>query len=159
LARGVDAGFAHVWDLRSGDTLATFWGDVRIQLTNRNNLLKEPTFAIELRKGFNDGAGQSLHITSLSGILSADASRWVTPFGVARAELISGDFIPENADLDRYTFAAGTEIRLRPREPGRLIPRLTLSVGTVSAVTGGNGSRKTLFGVGIGLDGASGTAR
>lgn len=120
LAHGIDAGIMHTWDFTSGNDNAynTFWGDIKVQLTNRSNLPQKPTLSVGLMKGYIYDENAELHVTSLPLVVDYSVNNNFTPFFYYRYELIRDDFIPDRLTEDiRHTYGIGFEVNLSNNRP------------------------------------------
>jgi hypothetical protein len=156
IARGVDAGIAHTWDFTQVNDGAykTFWGDVKVQLTNRDNLLRRPTLSTGLIKGYlyDTGDAEGIHITSVPLTLDYRVSESLTPFLFYRYELVRDNFIPSGVGSDiRHTFGIGAEIELAPGRTTGWSPKLGLAIGRFNSLDGGDGRGGTILNAGLTL--------
>jgi hypothetical protein len=155
LARGLDMGIMHTWDIteNNDNMFATYWGDFKAQLSNRDNVVGQPIFSLGLMKGYVYHEEAELHITSFPFMLSLPANEKVTPFFMYRYEKVSDDFIPEEFFEDeRSTFLLGVEIDLLQQAPDRWMPKLGLSIGTYNSLMGGEGDRGLTLNLGLTVD-------
>ncbi len=155
LAKGIDIGVMHTWDFTRGNenAFATLWGDVKFQLTNRDNKPQTPTLSAGLKKGFIYDSDIKLHVTSVPFMLDYRLNESVTPFFFFRYELIRDSFIPDRVfESSRNIFGVGAEFLLGSRDPSRWQPKLGLTVGTFNSLTGGEGNRCLTFNVGLSID-------
>jgi hypothetical protein len=155
-ARGVDFGIAHTWDMTADNEGAfnTLWGDVKVQLTNRDNLERVPTLSTGLLKGYLYDTGDEdggIHITSIPLVLDYRINRALTPFVFYRYELVRESFIPSDVFSDiRHTFGIGAEIDLAPGTGGWR-PKLGLAIGRYNSLDGGDGHSGTILNAGLTL--------
>jgi hypothetical protein len=152
LARGIDAGIMHTWDFTPDNDNAfnTIWGDVKFQLTNRDNLLKHPTLSVGILKGYIYHEDAELHMTSLPFILDYPINQNFTPFVYYRYELIRDSFIPDNiVENIRSTFGAGLDINLSKNLSDKWYPKLGISLGTFNSLSGGEGDRGLIINFGL----------
>jgi hypothetical protein len=154
LIRGLDMGVMHTWDIsKDNDNMfATFWGDFKVQLTNRDNLIGRPIFSTGLMKGYVYDENAELHITTLPVWLSIPVNEYLTPYFMYRFEKVSDDFMPEDLEDERSTFVLGTEINLVRPTPHRWMPKLGLSIGTFNSLMGGEGDRGLTLNLGLCVD-------
>jgi hypothetical protein len=152
IAKGFDFSLAHTFDISSGDgsNLSTFWGDFKIQLSNRDNIIRQPTFSIGLIKGYVYDS--ELHITSLPLILSVPVSAQFTPTILYRFTLVSGEIIPTNFDEPRHEFALGLEYSFTEPSSEKWTPKIGFAIGTFNSLTGGDGDQGILYNIGITLE-------
>lgn len=154
LNRAVDVGAMHTWDISKGNEnqFATFWGDFKVQVNNRDNLPGKPIFSTGLIKGYVYHEGAELHITGLPLIVSLPLNQNFTPYLMYRHEFISSDFIPDDFGDPRSTFVLGTEINLRKPTPKQWTPKVGLSIGTFNSLTGCEGDGGFIFNLGFAVD-------
>jgi len=152
--RGMDFGIMHTWDISSdnGNQFATFWGDFKVQLTNRDNIVGQPIFSLGLMKGYVYPEGSDVHITSFPLMLSLPVSETVTPTLMYRHELVSEDFIPSSFSDPRSTFSLGAEFCLQKPSTDNWTPKLGISVGTFNSLAGGDGDRGLILNLGFSID-------
>lgn len=152
LARGVDIGIMHTWDISKDNenAYATIWGDCKVQLSNKDNLIGQPIFSIGLMKGYVNEA--ELHISTFPLMLGIPMDEYLTPYFIYRFEVISEDFISNNFEDPRHTFALGLEINLRKPDPHKFTPKLGLSVGTYNSLLGGEGDQGLILNLGLTID-------
>ena len=77
---------------------------------------------------------------------------YLTPYFIYRFEVISEDFISNNFEDPRHTFALGLEINLRKPDPHKFTPKLGLSVGTYNSLLGGDGDQGLILNLGLTID-------
>ena len=156
-ARGLDLGLAHTWDITSGNdgAYSTFWGDMKVQLANKENVIGRPAFSLGLMKGYVYHEDVDLHISSLPVILSVPMNDRVTPFVSYRLELMSEDFIPDTFESPRHSLILGSEFLLSDSETGGPTPKLGVSVGLLNSLAGGEGDNVLTLNAGLSLDGPS----
>lgn len=155
--KGLDLGLAHTWDI-TGDNdgaYSTFWGDMKVQLANRENIVGRPALSLGLMKGYVYHEDADLHISSLPVILSVPVTDRVTPFASYRFELISEDFIPEAFEDPRHSLILGSEFLLSGSGSGGPTPKLGVSVGLLNSLVGGEGDNVLTLNAGLSLDGPS----
>jgi hypothetical protein len=138
--RGLDFGLEHTWDITkdSENTAATFWGDVKVQLTNRDYKYRRPIISTGLLKGYAYKEDAKTHFTSLPVMLGFPMSERFIPTLLYRYELLSEDFFPngESFDYPRHTFALGFEYDLIRYDPSKWTPKIGFSVGTLNSLAG-----------------------
>lgn len=154
VARGLDFGLMHTWDIteKNENQFATMWGDVKVQLSNRDNIIGKPIFSLGLMKGYVYDQNIKDHITSVPFMLSVPVSDYLTPTLMYRHEIISRDFVPSSLDNPRSTWSLGMEIDLMKPSSQSWTPKLGLSVGTFNSLTGGPGDRGLILNVGLSVD-------
>lgn len=154
IARGVDFGLMHTWDVSkdNDNAFATMWGDCKVQLTNRENIIGEPIISLGLIKGYVHPNDTKLHITSVPVMLSLPLSNFVTPTVFYRHELISNDFIPKGTKNPRMIYGFGMEFNLTDPQSGKYVPKFALSFGNFNSLTGGEGDRGIIVNFGICVD-------
>jgi hypothetical protein len=154
IANGMDIGLAHTWDVSKGNnnTYATFWGDVKFQLTNKDNQIGKPIFSSGLMKGYIYDKNAKLHVTTIPVILSLPVSDRMTPFIIYRYELIRNDFIPGDLKNPRHTFAVGIEMSLSEPTIGKPTSKIGFSIGTFNSLTGGKGDNGLTLNLGLIFD-------
>jgi len=152
IARGFDFGLANTFDITPGEgaNLSTFWGDFKVQLSNRDNEIGKPTFSLGLIKGYVYDS--ETHITSLPLILSIPVSEQLTPTLQYRIAFLSGDFIPTNFEDPRHEVTLGLEYSLIKPSPDNWTPKLGFAIGTFNSLTGGDGDQGLLFNFGITME-------
>ncbi|MFC1563612.1 hypothetical protein ACFL6G_01690 [candidate division KSB1 bacterium] len=150
----VDIGLAHTFDISKNNDNAfnTIWGDVRIQLTNRDNQIGRPILTSGIMKGYIYDKDTKLHVTTFPFILSFPVSDRFTPFVKYRFELIKDDFIPDTFKEPRHTFAAGFEFDFSGPSSTNIIPKIGFTIGTFNSLTGGEGNRGLILNFGFILD-------
>lgn len=155
LIRGLDMGFMHTWDVSKDNEnmYATYWGDFKVQLTNRDNITGKPIFSLGLMKGHVYHEDAKYHITTFSPMLSIPIDEYVTPFMIYRHELIrQKKFLPDDFDDPRRMFVLGMEVNLLKPAPKRWIPKLGLSIGTYNSLDGGEGDDGLTLNFGLSID-------
>jgi hypothetical protein len=152
ITKGFDFGLAHTFDISSGDgtSLSTFWGDFKVQLSNRDNEIGKPSFSLGLIKGYV--YDPEVHITSLPLILSLPVSEQFTPTLQYRFTLISNDFIPTVFEDPRHEVALGLEYSIFKPSEDSWTPKLGFAIGTFNSLTGGEGDQGLLFNFGVTLE-------
>jgi hypothetical protein len=154
LARGVDAGLVHTWDVTAENDNAfnALWGDLNFQVTNRSNALRRPTLAVGLLKGYiyDPGDEDPLHVTSLPFIVDYPINDAFTPFIFYRYELVRDGFIPERLTEDiRHTFGVGADVDLRRRTSPAWQPKVGVALGRFNSLDGGDGDSGLLLNIGV----------
>lgn len=135
----LDLGMEHSFDITKNNEgqLATFWGDVKYQLTNRNNEFKKLTFSTGLVKGYVYDKEVKYHITSIQLYFSISADSRLTPTFMYRFELTSEDkFIPDSFRDPRHTVNLGLEYCLQEPTPNMWTPKFAIGLGTMNSITG-----------------------
>jgi len=152
IARGFDAGLAHTFDIKSnnGSGISTFWGDFKVQLSNRDNEIGEPIFSIGLIKGYI--YDPEVHITSLPLMLSLPVTERLTPTLQYRFTLFSSDFVPTEFENPRHEFSLGLEYSFTKPSSDNWIPKVGLALGTFNSIIGGEGDRGLLLNFGFTLE-------
>lgn len=150
IARGVDAGIMYSLDISRYNefSYSTFWGDVKLQLLNKDNEIGKPILSTGLMKGYIHM--EEIHTTGVPIMLSFPVSERLTPFLTYRHELFSESFFPETIADGRHTIFLGTEYAFRNPAEGRWTPRIGLGLGYLRWTLGGGGD--LMFNVGITLD-------
>lgn len=154
IARGFDMGIMHTWDISkdNDNAYATFWGDFKVQLSNKDNLIREPIFSIGLMKGYVYNENAKLHITTFPLMFGIPMDEYLTPYLIYRFEIISDSFMPDNFEDPRHTIALGIEINLQKPDPYKITPKLGLSVGAFNSLLGGDGDRGLILNLGLTID-------
>jgi hypothetical protein len=152
LGRGVDFGIAHTFDLTADNEsqFNTIWADVKVQLSNRDNEIGEPTFSLGFMKGIV--YDPELHITTLPLMLSIPVSEYITPTLQYRFSLISGDFFPTSFEDPRHVVTLGAEFNLTKPNPENWTPKIGFAVGFFNSLTGGEGDSGLTLNLGFILD-------
>jgi|GEM_PF-1167834 len=140
LEKGVDAGIAHTWDISKNNenAFATVWGDIKFQVSNKENKSGRPIFSFAIQKGYIYDEEIDTHITSIPLMLGFPVNENVTPFLLYKHELFSEGFIPEILEGPRRTFALGVEMNLRKPESGKWTPKMGICLGRFNALEGGD---------------------
>jgi len=152
---GLDVGVAHTWDI-TGDNdglYSTWWGDAKVQLNNRDNVLGQPIFSLGVMKGYVYHEDADAHITSFPVIVSMPMSETVTPYFIYRFENISADFIPSEWVDTRHGFFLGSEIELG--SAGTFTPVLGVDVGLLTSLYGGEGDMMLVLNAGVSFNSPS----
>lgn len=154
IARGFDFGIMHTWDInKDNDNLySTFWGDCKVQLTNRNNEIGKPVISLGLMKGYVYHEKSKHHITTVPILFSIPLNAYVTPTLIYRHELIGKKFVPETTQNPRRTFALAVEFSLIDKSSKLWVPKIGLSVGTFNSLIGGDGDQGLIFNIGFSVD-------
>lgn len=152
--RGIDIGVMHTWDITQNNKgqYATYWGDIKFQLTNLDQNIGAPIVSLGLMKGYVYNEDIKDHITTLPIMISIPLNDYITPTLMYRHELIGKDFIPQNMDNPRSTFVFGLEVNLIKPAPSQWTPKLGLAIGHFNSLTGGEGDDGLIFNVGLSLD-------
>ena len=146
---GLDVGLAHTWDI-TGDhegLYSTWWGDAKVQLNNRDEVLGTPIVSLGVIKGYVYDEVADAHITSFPMIISVPMSETVTPYFIYRFENISADFIPSEWTDPRHGFFLGSEIELG--SAGTFTPVLGVDVGLMNSLSGGEGNTMFVLNAGV----------
>jgi len=153
LARGIDLGFEHTWDVSENHNGAysSVWGDVKFQLTNRENDIGYPILSVGLLKGYAYRRGKA-HFTGLPLFLSMRASDRITASLFYRHEYLSKNFIPSEFRDPRMTFGGGVEFAFADEVKGSLVPKLGIAVSTFNSLGGGKGENGLVVSVGVSVD-------
>ena len=152
VVNNLDFGIEHTFDL-SKETEGIFksvWGDVKWQLTNRENELNKLTFSTGLLKGYLYDSEADYHITSVPFYFSYSVSERFTPTFLYRYELTGeGDFIPASLSEPRHSLNLGFEYLLR--EPGTQgwMPKLGAGLGFMNSLGGGEGDNVLIMHFGV----------
>ncbi len=152
LPGGVDIGIAHTFDITADNEsqFSTFWGDIKVQLSNRDNEIGKPTVSLGFLKGYI--YDPELHVTSLPLILSVPVSDYFTPTFQYRISFISNDFFPSSFENPRHIFALGLEFSLSKPSPDKWTPKIGFAIGTFNSLTGGEGDQGIFLNLGLILD-------
>ncbi len=155
VVNGVDVGVAHTWDITPDNEqlFSTWWGDVKVQLNNRDNLLGQPIFSLGVIKGFVYYEDFDQHITSFPVMVSLPMNETTTPYFIYRFENISADFIPDEWDDPRHGFFLGSEIELG--SAGTFTPVLGVDVGLMTSLYGGEGDMMLVLNAGVSFNSPS----
>lgn len=154
IIQGMDAGLSHAWDFTTDNENAfnTLWGDIKVQFTNRNNLLRKPTVSLGLLKGYVYEAGDDevFHITSLPLTMDYAVNNAFRPFMFYRYELVREDFIPDNIyENIRHSVGVGAEISLKRQTASGWDPKLGVAVGRFNSLAGGDGDSGLTLNIGL----------
>ena len=152
---GLDVGVAHTWDI-TGDNdglYSTWWGDAKVQLNNRDEVLGTPIVSLGVMKGYVYHEDADAHITSFPVIVSMPMSETVTPYFIYRFENISADFIPSEWVDTRHGFFLGSEIELG--SAGTFTPVLGVDVGLLTSLYGGEGDMMLVLNAGVSFNSPS----
>lgn len=159
LAEGLDVGLMHTFDISKGNDGAyeTTWADLKVQCTNRDNVVGKPVFSVGLLKGYLieevDDETVEYHFTGIPLMISIPTHANITPFFMYRHMYISGKFFPEEFENPRSTFVLGAEFTLGTPSPDRWLPKLGVSIGTMNSLGGGSeGDRVLLLNFGLSVD-------
>jgi hypothetical protein len=147
--RGLDLGVGHTWDITAGNdgAYATLWGDAKVQVNNRDNVVGKPILSLGVMKGYVYHENAQLHVTSLPVTVSVPVSDTVTPFFIYRFEHFSDDFFPSEWDEPRHAFFVGNEVALG--DGGGLTPVFGVSVGLMNSLAGGEGDQVLVLNAGF----------
>lgn len=155
VVNGVDVGVAHTFDITADNEglFSTWWGDAKVQLTNRDNVLGQPIFSLGVIKGYVYHEDADVHITSFPVMVSVPMSETMTPYFIYRFENMSEDFIPEQWDDPRHGFFLGSEIELG--SAGTFTPVLGVDVGLMTSLYGGEGDMMLVLNAGVSFNSPS----
>lgn len=151
LGHGFDFGLMHTWDLTKDNdgNFATFWGEVRYQITNQENKLMMPILTTGLMKGYVYSQDAEIHITTFPLTLSLPVTKGSTPFFTYRLEYMSDAFIPSELKEPRHTFALGMELDLSSDKSQSWIPKMGFSIGQFNSLIGGEGDSGLILNLGF----------
>ncbi len=152
---GQDVGVAPPWDI-TGDNegrYSAWWGDAKVQLNNRDEVLGTPIVSLGVIKGYVYHEDADAHITSFPVMISVPMSETVTPYFIYRFENISADFIPSEWVDPRHGFFLGSEIELG--SAGTFTPVLGVDVGLLSSHSGGEGDMMFVLNAGVSFNSPS----
>lgn len=140
VVNNLDVGVEHTFDVTAdneGD-FKSAWGDVKWQLSNRENIPKKLTFSTGLMKGYAYDSDAMFHFTSLPLYFSLPANDRFTPTLMYRYELISDDLFPNSDSFDdpRHSLIVGIEYGLKPYDPAKWTTKLGFSAGYMNSLTG-----------------------
>jgi len=149
LLKGLDIGAEHTWDMTGGNEglFSTWWGDAKVQLNNRDNVVGKPILSLGVIKGYVYHEDADTHITSFPIIVSIPTSERMTPYFIYRFENMTADFFPDEWDDTRHGFFLGTEI-VKGGE-GALTPVFGLDVGLLTSLYGGDGDMMLVLNAGV----------
>ena len=152
LPGGVDIGIAHTFDITADNEskFSTIWGDIKVQLSNKDNEIGKPTVSLGFLKGYI--YDPELNVTSLPLIVSVPVSDYFTPTLQYRISFISNDFFPSNFEDPRHIFALGLEFNLSKPTPDKWTPKIGFAIGTFNSLTGGEGDQGLFLNLGLILD-------
>lgn len=140
VANNFDVGLSHAFDVsKDGEGLGnSFWGDAKIQLSNKENENNKLTFATGLLKGYLYKDDLDLHFTTLPLYFSLPVNDRVTPMFLYRYGLASDGFLPNSDSFDdpRHTFALGLEFNLKEPDPAKWVPKFAFTIGTIQSFNG-----------------------
>jgi len=149
VVKGLDIGVAHTWDITALNEgiFSTWWGDAKVQLTNRDNVLGETIFSLGVMKGYAYNEYAELHFTSFPVMISVPTSETTTPYFIYRFENVSEDFIPGEWEDPRHGFFLGSEVELGHGDG--FIPVLGVNVGLMTSLYGGDGDMMLVLNAGV----------
>lgn len=152
LTKGIDIGIANTFDVSKGEgtSLSTFWGDLKLQLTNRDNEIGKPILSLGLIKGYV--YDPEIHMTSLPIMLSIPLNENFIPTLQYRYTLNSNNFIPEDFDNPRHEFSFGLEYTFYKPSPERWTPKIGFAIGTFNSLAGGEGDNGLILNFGFTLE-------
>ena len=136
----------------NGNKMEPNINDFKVQLTNKDNLIRQPIFSIGLMKGYVYHENAELHITTFPLMFGIPMNEYLTPYFTYRFEVIREDFIPDDFKDPRHTFVLGIETNLRKPAPYQFMPKLGFSVGTYNSLFGGEGDRGLILNLGLSID-------
>jgi len=147
--RGLDIGVAHTWDITADNEglFSTWWGDAKVQLNNKDNVVGTPILSLGVIKGYVYHEDADTHITSFPVIVSFPTSETTTPYFLYRFENMSADFMPDEWDDPRHGFFLGYETMLG--QDGALTPVLGIDVGLLTSLYGGEGDMMLVLNAGV----------
>lgn len=153
LAKGVDFGLLHTYDATEGNdnSYNTLWGDMKLQITNRNNELWYPALSLGLLKGYAYHDRVKDHFTGIPLIFSMRLSNTATATAFYRQEYVSDEFIPDEFKNPRKTYGFNMEVALVDETRGMWTPKLNIGVGTFNSLTGGCGDSGVIISAGLTL--------
>jgi hypothetical protein len=129
----------------------TVWGDVKVQITNRDNAVGSPILSLGLQKGYV--YDPEIHVTSLPAMLSVRLNSSLTATALYRFELLSDGFIPSSVENPRHVLGLGFSAALADETSGNWIPRVGLFVGTFNSLTGDpDGDNGLIMNLGLSFD-------
>lgn len=131
-------GLEHVLDISkdNDNSFGSIWGDVKVQLTNKEKQIKIPILSTGLLKGYTYNEEAKIHITSLPIIFTIKPTKRFSPTFQYRLEYLSDSFIPSELQDPRHTFAIGFEYSIREPSPEKWDPKISLSVGMMNSLIG-----------------------
>ncbi len=152
LPGGAEIGIAHTFDITADNEskFSTFWGDFKVQLSNRNNEIGKPTVSLGFLKGYIYDT--ELHVFSVPIMVSVPVSDYFTPTLQYRISFINNTFLPGNFENPRHIFALGLEFNLFKPTPDKWTPKIGFAIGTFNSLTGGEGDQGLILNLGIILD-------
>jgi hypothetical protein len=140
-------GAEHVLDISkdNDNSFGSIWGDFKVQLTNKDKLIRKPILSTGLMKGYAYHSDANVHITTLPVLFSLKPTDRFSPTFLYRLEYISESFVPSTLENPRHTFALGFEYCLRDPSPDKWDPKLALSIGTLNSLGGDPEESSLLF--------------
>lgn len=151
----LDVGVEHVFDVskENDNDFASLWGDLKWQLTNKENVEKKLTMATGLLKGYMYDQDTKIHATALPLYFSVPVTDRFTPFFNYRYELISNDFLPNSESFNnpRHSINLGLEYCLGKPDSKKWIPKFDVGIGYLNSLTGGEGADVLLLNFGFKL--------
>lgn len=132
IAEGLDAGVG----LALGPAVLTFWGDVKIQLTNHDLEVGKPILSTGIIKGYatspyNYFGDVVQHITSIPVMLGLPLSKSTIAGLTYKLDVMSDDFVPEKARMTDagHKLTLGVEMMAREKEERSWVPRIGFGIG------------------------------
>jgi hypothetical protein len=152
---GLDIGAAHTWDLTADNegAFATWWGDAKVQLNNRENFPGIPILSLGVIKGYAYHEDAQTHVTSFPVTVSVPTSETSTQYFIYRFENFTEDFIPDEWEDPRHGFFLGSEFQLG--ESGSFDPVLGVDVGLLTSLYGGEGDMMLVLNAGVSFNSPS----
>ncbi len=155
VVKSLDVGVAHTWDITALNegAYATWWGDAKVQLTNRDNVVGQPILSLGVMKGYAYSEYAKTHFTSFPVTISVPVNETTTSYFIYRFENISSDFIPNEWEDPRHGFFLGSEMELGSE--GHFTPLLGANVGLMTSLYGGEGDLTLVLNVGVSFNSPS----
>ena len=155
VVNGLDVGVAHTFDITGNNDglYSTWWGDAKVQLNNRDNVLGKPIFSLGVIKGYVYHEDADVHITSFPVMVSVPMSETMTPYFIYRFENISEDFMPDEWEEPRHGFFLGSEMEMG--SAGAFTPVLGVDVGLMTSLYGGEGDMMLVLNAGMSFNSPS----
>jgi hypothetical protein len=156
VVKGLDVGVGHTFDITPGNegAFATVWGDAKVQLNNKDNLVGQPILSLGVMKGYVHDEYAQMHITSFPVTLSIPSSETATHYFIYRFETMTEDFIPDVWEYPRHSFFFGSEME-RAGEEGAFTRVVAVAVGLLNSLYGGEGDMMLVFNVGMSFNSPS----
>jgi hypothetical protein len=134
-----DLGVLHSWDLTKGNEgiYSALWGDLKVQITNPDNILGKPVLSSGILKGYIYDSDVKLHVTSIPVYLSFGHTESITSTAFLRYELIRNDYVPDRIFEDPRIHAGGhLEYKINNGGHTRWQPKLSVGIGYFNSLTG-----------------------